>query len=120
MTTYKGFSTVGNVKKFRVTDFELAKRDLLNHLNIRKGERLMQRSFGTIIWDMLFEPLTDEVKSIISNDLVSIVSSDPRLRVDSMNIVEYEHGLQLQLGVTYVPTNQVDQMIVSFDQRTIK
>lgn len=120
MTTYKGFSTIGKVKKFRLTDFELAKRDLLNHLNIRKGERLMQKNFGTIIWDMLFEPLTDEVKSLISNDLIEIVSYDPRLRINSMNIIEYDHGLQLQLGITFIPTNQVEQMLITFDQNTVK
>ena len=49
--TYKGFSTNNRSKKFRVTDFELVKQDLINHFNIRKGEKLMNPNFGTIIWN---------------------------------------------------------------------
>jgi phage baseplate assembly protein W len=57
MTTYRGLSTLGQNKKFRLTDIELVKRDLLNHFQIRKGEKLMNPNFGSIIWNMLFEPL---------------------------------------------------------------
>ena len=47
--TYKGFSTVGRNQKFRLTDFDLVKQDLINHFNIRKGEKLMNPNFGTVI-----------------------------------------------------------------------
>ena len=61
--TYRGFSTVSTgTQNFTLYDFELIKQDLLNHFYIRKGERLMQPNFGTIIWDMLFEPLTPQVQ----------------------------------------------------------
>ena len=42
-------STINQVKKFRLTDAELIKRDLLNHFAIRKGEKLENPNFGTII-----------------------------------------------------------------------
>jgi phage baseplate assembly protein W len=54
---YRGFSTIGQTKKYRLTDLELIKRDLLNHFAIRKGEKLMDPNFGSIIWNMIFEPL---------------------------------------------------------------
>jgi hypothetical protein len=38
MLTYRGFNTIGQTKKFRLTDLDLVKRDLLNHFQIRKGE----------------------------------------------------------------------------------
>ena len=53
-TRYKGFSTIDQTKKFRLTDIDLVKRDLLNHFSIRKGEKLMTPNFGSIIWNMLF------------------------------------------------------------------
>ena len=62
---YKGFSTINRNKKFRATDVELVKQDLINHFSVRKGEKLMQPNFGTIIWDMLFEPLDEKNKSLI-------------------------------------------------------
>ena len=43
-------------------------------MDIRKGEKLMNPEFGTIIWDMLFEPLSDETKSLIIQDVKKIVS----------------------------------------------
>ena len=64
MTKFRGFNTVNQVKKFRLTDLDLVKRDLLNHFQIRKGEKLMNPAFGSIIWNMLFEPLTDETKKV--------------------------------------------------------
>ena len=66
MITYRGFSTNLNAKKYSVTDFVLAKQDLINYFNIRKGEKLMNPEFGTIIWDMLFEPLTEDTQQIIT------------------------------------------------------
>ncbi len=62
MALYNGFSTLNGSKKFKLTDFELVKQDLQNHFGIRKGEKLMNPEFGTIIWDLLFEPL-NELKS---------------------------------------------------------
>ena len=70
---YKGFSTVGRDKKFRLTDFELVKQDLLNHFQIRKGEKLMNPNFGTIIWNVLYDPFTEAVKSAIAADVKAML-----------------------------------------------
>jgi phage baseplate assembly protein W len=118
-TIYRGFSTYNRFKKFRLSDFELAKQDLFNHLNIRKGEKLMNPNFGTIIWGLLFEPLTPEVKTIISNDLSTIVGYDPRLQTENITVSEYEHGIQVMLELRFVETNQVDQMRLQFDKSSI-
>jgi phage baseplate assembly protein W len=120
MTIYKGFSTVNNSKKFRLTDFELAKQDLINHLHIRKGEKLMNPNFGTIIWGLLFEQLTPEVKKAISDDLQRVAAYDPRLIIDTINIIEYEHGIQISLDLTFSETNQSDQMLLNFERDSLK
>jgi len=53
--TYKGFSTVStNSVKGSLYDLALIKQDLINQFYIRKGEKLENPDFGTIIWDMLF------------------------------------------------------------------
>jgi len=59
---YRGFSTLNRRNNFRVSDYDLVRQDLFNHFNIRKGEKLMNPNFGTIIWNMLFDPLTSETK----------------------------------------------------------
>jgi len=114
---YRGFSTVDRKKKFRLTDFELVRRDLINHFYIRKGEKLMNPSFGTIIWNVLHEPLTDNLKSIITTDVKNIVSSDPRLAVDRVMITEYDQGLQIDLELRYVQTNQSSLLNLRFDNQ---
>jgi phage baseplate assembly protein W len=116
MSTYKGFSTYNRFKKFGLTDFELVKQDLFNHFQIRKGEKLMNPDFGTIIWNILFEPFTDEVKNAIVKDIQAVVSYDPRISVDNINVTQYEYGLQVDLDLTYIPTNQTQLLNFIFDK----
>ena len=118
MTTYKGLSTFNRYKKFRLTDFELAKQDLYNHFNIRKGEKLMNPDFGTIIWSVLFEPFTEEIKAAITKDINSVVSYDPRISVDNVTVTQYEYGIQIGLELTYVPTDQRELLKFKFDQNS--
>jgi phage baseplate assembly protein W len=115
---YKGFSTVGRNKKYRLTDFELVKQDLINHFNIRKGEKLMRPNFGTVIWNVLNEPLTDDLKSVIVSDIESIVSYDPRLSVDNVIVTEYETGIQIELELRYIQTNQSSLLNLQFDNQS--
>lgn len=115
---YRGFSTVGRNKKFRVTDFDLIKQDLINHFYIRKGEKLMNPSFGTIIWNVIHEPMTEDLKSVIVTDIKTIAGYDPRLSIDNVVITEYEQGIQIELQLRYVQTNQIDLLNLRFDNQT--
>jgi len=112
---YRGFSTIGVSKKFRLVDFDLVKRDLVNHFNIKKGEKLMQPNFGSIIWNCLYEPLTPEVKAAIAEDIRRIINYDPRLQVDEVIVNEFDQGLQVQIDLTYLPGNFADSLILNFD-----
>jgi len=114
-TRYRGFSTINQVKKFRLTDVELVKRDLINHFSIKKGQKLMNPEFGSIIWNMLYEPMTADVESTIVEDVKRIVNYDPRLRVDGVLINEFEHGLQIQIDLTFLPGNYSEQLLLDFN-----
>lgn len=118
MIRYRGFSTVDRNKKFRLTDLELVKRDLLNHFAVRKGEKLMNPEFGSIIWNMLYEPLTADTKAIILQDVKKIINYDPRLSVDSVIIDEFDYGLQLQIDLTFLPENYSDRLTLEFNSST--
>jgi len=117
-TMYKGFSTVGRTKKYRLIDHELIKQDLVNHFHIRKGEKLMNPNFGTIIWNVLFEPMTDDLKAVIVADIKQVASYDPRLSVDNVVITEFEQGIQVELELRYIQTNQTNLMNLRFDGAT--
>lgn len=116
-TMYKGFSTVGRNKKYRLTDFDLVKQDLINHFYIRKGEKLMNPNFGTIIWNVLHEPMTDDLKSVITSDIKAIAQYDPRISMDNVVITEYERGIQIELQLRYVQTNQTNLLNLKFDNQ---
>jgi phage baseplate assembly protein W len=116
---YKGFSTFNRNKKFKVVDFELIKQDLINHFYIRKGEKLMQPNFGTIIWDIIFEPLTTASTQAIIDDVKAVASYDPRISVDNIIITEIEYGIQIQLDLTYIQTNQVSALQLQFDKNSL-
>jgi len=115
MSNYRGFNTIGQVKKFKLTDLELVKQNLFNHFNIRKGEKLMQPNFGSVIWSMMFEPLNEETKNLIQADVKKVVEYDPRTKVNSVIVTQYDHGVQLDIEMEYLPTNQSDTLRLSFD-----
>ena len=117
MIMYRGFSTVGQTRKFRLTDFELVKQDLINHFYIRKGEKLMNPDFGTIIWNVVHEPLTEDLKSVIVTDIKAIAGYDPRISIDNVVITEYDQGIQVELQLRYVQTNQTNLLNLQFDNQ---
>lgn len=115
---YRGFSTQAGNRNFRLTDFVLIKQDILNHFNIRKGEKLMNPNFGTIIWNVLHEPFTEDLKSVITQDIKAIAGYDPRVSFDNIIITEYDQGIQIELQLRYIPTNQTKVMLMNFNGTT--
>lgn len=115
---YKGFSTVNTSSdNFALYDFELIKQDLLNHFYIKQGERLMNPAFGTIIWDLLFEPLTEEVKYIILQNVNEIVNYDPRVQASNVVVTGYDTGIRIEVTLTYLQYNLSERLQIQFDQR---
>jgi phage baseplate assembly protein W len=102
-TKYRGFNTIDQSKKFRLAGLDLIKRDLLNHFSIRKGEKLMNPDFGSIVWNTLFEPMTTEIKKAILEDVKKVVSYDPRIQVNEVLLDDYDYGLQIQVSLNYLP-----------------
>ena len=114
---YRGFSTVStDTENFKLYDLKLIQQDLLNHFYTRQGERLMNPTFGSVIWDLLFEPLTDEVKNIITNNVDQIINSEPRVTANYILVTPYETGIMIECDLTYLPYNISQVMQLRFDQ----
>ena len=114
---YRGFSTVDeSTSNVKLYDFDLIKQDILNQFNTRKGERVMFPNEGTIIWDLIFEPLTADVKQLIADDIDRIVNSDPRVVPTLINIVEQDYGFLLELTLTYKGSDVSEDMILNFNR----
>jgi phage baseplate assembly protein W len=118
MALYNGFSTYNRSKHFRITDFELVKQDLINHFNIRKGEKLMNPDYGTVIWDTLFDPLDDDTKNIIVQDVKRIIGSDPRVGAQNVIVTQFESGIQIEIDLIYISTNQRNLLSLTFDRNS--
>ena len=118
---YRGFSTVSeNTENFALYDFELIKQDIINHFHIRQGEKLSDPSFGTIIWDLLWEPFTDRVRDAIIKNVTDIVNYDPRVQVEQIIVDSYEQGIEVNCTLSYVPYNISEQLLFRFDQKSLK
>ena len=119
MALYKGYNTVdNNTTKTRLEDAELIKRDLSNHFNIRKGEKLMRPDFGTIIWDALFEPMTEDLRDAIVEDVLEIIKYDPRIVAETVLVDEYDNGILVEATIRYSNLNQTENMRFLFDQNS--
>ena len=117
VATYKGFSTINNnFGSSKLTDTDLIKRDLLNHFAIRKGEKLMNGDFGTSVRDLIMDPLTDDTKALLIQEVNAVIENDPRVRSEGITLDEYENGLQVEMHLRYVTDNQVENLIVRFDR----
>ena len=114
---YRGISTVNNDnQKFGLYDVGLIKQDLINHFHISQGEKLENPTFGTIIWDVLFEPLTEQMKDLIIQNITRVISSDPRVSVNNVTVDQYESGLQVECSLIYRPDNISATMRLQFDE----
>jgi phage baseplate assembly protein W len=114
--TYKGFSSNSSTKNFKLYDIDIVKQDLINHFYIRKGEKLENPDFGTVIWDILFEPFTPQTKEIIAKDVQTIINYDPRLIVTDIQIDSTDLGIRIQADLVYVPFNINERMTLNFDR----
>jgi phage baseplate assembly protein W len=116
MATFIGFNTIGQWKKFTLTDFELIKRDLLNALNIRQGELAGRPQYGTNIWDFIFENQLESTQEQILREIQRVVGGDPRLYVSNINAYPQDNGILLELLVSVVPSTDTERLNVFFNR----
>lgn len=115
--TYRGMSTISDeTQGTKLYDIALIKQDIVNHFHIRYGEKLENPEFGTIIWDVLYDPLTDALKEAIVKNASDIVNYDPRVQVDRITVDSYESGIQIECDLTYLPYSISETLQFRFDR----
>ena len=117
--TFKGFSSRAENQRFKTYDFECVKQDLINRLSIRKGERVENPEFGTIIYDCLFEPFTEEVKEAIVEDITQNLNVDPRINAQEIRVSQADYGIAIQATITYVPLDITEKLQFNFDENSL-
>lgn len=114
---YRGYSSYEfqRVKTFGMSDIEIVKMDLLNHIFTRRGERVGMPTFGTQIPDLAFEPLDDITLDILRDELEMVVKFDPRVRLLSLNILpDYDNSSVIaDVRLQYLELNLQDTMSIN-------
>ena len=117
--TFKGFSSKADKRNFKVYDFECVKQDLINRLSVRKGERVENPEFGTIIYDCLFEPFTEVLKEQILEDITANLNADPRIATEEIIVSEEDHGIAIQATIKYIPLDITEKLQFKFDENSL-
>ena len=118
MTTFVGFNTQNQYKKFTLVDFELIKRDLLNAFNIRQGQLPGRPGYGTVLWNYLFENQVDAVQQGIINEVQRVAGGDPRIFISNTNVYPQENGMLIELEIQTVGGVDAEILSVFFNQTT--
>jgi len=116
MSTYIGFNTQGQNKKFTLTDFELIKRDLANAFNIRQGELPGRPSYGSRIWGMLFENQVTDTQQLIQSEILRLAGQDPRITVTQVNVYPQDNGILVEVQLETRQNASAEQLLIFFDQ----
>lgn len=114
---YKGYSSFEfqSNRTFKLTDIELVKMDLLNHIFTRKGERVMMSSFGTNIKDLVFEPLDADTMDTLRTELETVFNYDPRVDLLDLTLVpDYDNNSVTATAILkYVELDLIDNMNIN-------
>ena len=114
---YKGFSSYEYelTKNFTLTNVQIVKLDLLNHIYTRRGERVNMPRFGTRIPDLMFEPLDVFTVDIVKEDLLQVIKFDPRVELLAFAITpKYDQNTIIASAkLLYVELNMVDNMDIN-------
>ena len=117
MTTFVGFNTINQPKKFTLVDFELIKRDLLNAFNIQQGQLVGRPGYGTVIWSYMFENQTQDTERAILAEIQRVAGLDPRIYIESAELFPQDNGILIQLAVNTVPGQTTQFLSLFFDQQ---
>lgn len=107
-TTEKDFGSV------TLQDIALAKRDLLNHFYTRKGERIGEPQFGSILPLLIFEPLDDTTVFAVEDDVREIIETDPRWKLVNLDTTIGENSISCELILLYTPTMTTDELYLNY------
>jgi phage baseplate assembly protein W len=107
-------------KKFKLNDENLVIRDFINALNIRQGEKVGQPSYGTALWNFVFEPNTPDMQFALDNEIRRVASQDPRILIDYVKAYPQENGILMEVQMAIQPYNQALLLSVFFDSTTNK
>ena len=117
MPLFAGFSTKNKKAiNHELTDKDLIIEDLMNNIMTRKGERVMLPNYGSIIHEMLFEPLTSETIELIEEDLTEIIKDDPRCNFISIDVTDSDHTISATVRLEILPSKESVELSIDLER----
>jgi hypothetical protein len=116
-TTNAGRSAVSSTK-YSVTDDEAVILNFLNALNIPQGSKPGKPSYGTNLWNFIFEPNDYETATQLKEELIRVARLDPRLILNNIEIYAKENGIVASIELAVSPANKVRDIAILFNQQT--
>jgi len=115
MVTFIGFSTFGKRTGTNVLeDKDLAVRDLLNHFYTRRGERLGEPEFGSILPDLIFEQFDQVIIDSADEDVRKIIDADPRWSLVEYNLDIGEQSITIAINLSYIPDLSSEDLVLNY------
>ena len=107
MASFVGYSSKNKLKgPFTLRDVDLSVADFVNHLETRKGSRLMLPEFGSILPELVMEPFTSDLVEQIKSEVLDIAAEDPRLNINNVQVEQVEQAVTIRINAMYVPTQE--------------
>tara|TARA_B100000123_G_C25709132_1_gene419033 strand:+ start:911 stop:1285 length:375 start_codon:yes stop_codon:yes gene_type:complete len=107
MTSFVGYSSKNKLKgPFTLRDVDLSVADFVNHLETRKGSRVMLPEFGSILPELVMEPFTADLVEQIKSEVLEIAQEDPRLSINNVQVEQVEQAVSIKINAMYVPTKE--------------
>lgn len=122
MALYNGYSSFEyqRRKSIALKDIELVKMDILNHLFTKKGERVMMPNWGSIIPEVVFEPLDEATIRYIERDIAQVINYDPRVSLVELTAEpKYDEGrVEVHVLLDYLEFDLIDNMDLRIEFET--
>lgn len=119
MEKITGYTTIDQkISTKELQGLELAKRDLSNHFGIRKGEKWTNPEFGSNLPYYVFQPLDQATIDLIEEDVVDVVSYDPRFELETrtVRVDQDAQAVTVRIKLMYLPTTTPTDLVVKFDK----
>ena len=103
------------------TTLEAVKQNVLNLLNTEMGERIMQPTFGTDLYQILFEPMTemlvddgaDVIREAVKEWLPYVNLDEVKVDLSPDNVDRNEYHVSLKFSLIYEP-DRFDNLTFNF------
>lgn len=85
---------------------QAVKNSIINILSTKKGEKILSPEFGLRIEDYLFEPVSESIAAVISNEILQALTvTEPRVQVVFVQVIPFPEQNQYTINISLrIPT----------------